>query len=171
MSGNALSSARFHLVAAIVGVAVVSVLAGGGTRARLQNGNGVTAEIAVEHARPIELSFAVSTKGGAGIVELAVTGEDETFVSVPEHWIRREVRGVPLAHVTAEPAALGFVRWKFPESAVVGFRMEDAPGSLLLFNPSRVPVKVSVSFIDLDTGDSARDVVLVQDEKVTVWKR
>ena len=127
------------------------------------------ARIAVEHARPLTLSIRVSEAAGSGMLEMTTRGEETAGISLPEAWIRTEVRGVPLADVTAEEPSLGYVRWAVPAGATVQFRLPTFPKSATLHNPSLVPLEVRLTTVDLRGGTAEHDVRLMQGATAELW--
>jgi len=128
-----------------------------------------TADIAFEHQLPLAAHVKMSTLDGQSLVEISHEGEEEVLVSVPSSWRRSEVKNAPLASVTSEAPALGFTRWHFPPKTAVVFYTRDTPTSLMIHNPTKVPLKVQAIRVHMDTEEVEQEIVLVQDESVRVW--
>lgn len=168
------SPVKKHTVAALVAVAAVVVFAQGTIR---RGSAGLTAqvnpqtraEIGVEHILPLTLSLMISTNGRNGIADLAHDGTGTAHVSLPSSWTRREVRGTPLATVIADPPTFGFTRWSLPAGATVSFSVPVPPSTILLHNPSGVPLQIKLTRVDLATQEVERDVILVQDATTELW--
>lgn len=167
--GRPLPPLPFHArsaVLALLTLAAVALLALPGPT----SAPGLTeANIAVEHARPLTLGVRVSETPGGGLLELSVQGEETAGVSLPETWVRIEVRGVPLAQVTADEPALGYVRWAIPTGAEVQFRLPSFPADATLHNPSLVPLEVRLTRVDLASGAATHEVRLVQGATAELW--
>jgi CO dehydrogenase/acetyl-CoA synthase delta subunit len=129
----------------------------------------ITVEIGIEHTAPVSLSLAMSTLKGKALLDLTQESGETIFISLPENWERREVRNVSLHEVAADLSTFGFKRWRLPAGAAVSFTLPIAPDSLILHNPSQVPLKVSITRVDLETSQVTSDVILVQDSPVELW--
>ncbi|MDD5623856.1 MAG: hypothetical protein PHI23_04060 [Candidatus Peribacteraceae bacterium] len=169
------SPVGLHVLAAlfaIVAVVVLSQQALHGTSLDLTASlteTNMKADIGVEHTGPLSLSLSLSKGEGSGIADIGQYGEETIAVSVPADWQRREVRGAPLASVTADPSTFGFTRWHLPPGTVISFGVPVSPASLILHNPSGVPLKVTLTRVDLEAQSVERDVVLVQESSVQLW--
>ncbi|PIR49270.1 hypothetical protein COU80_00790 [Candidatus Peregrinibacteria bacterium CG10_big_fil_rev_8_21_14_0_10_55_24] len=129
----------------------------------------VAAEMGIEHTQPLTLSLELSTLKGVALLYLTHEDSEETaYVSLPDTWTRREVRGVELREVASENV-FGFNRWRFPAGASVTFNIPASPDALLLHNPSSVPLKIRITRVDLETEHVERDVILVQESPVVLW--
>lgn len=135
------------------------------------NPTGESINIGVEHEAPltIEFRFAMKENIPVGLVELAHEGRETIYVSLPETWERREVRGRTLAETPSDEPSFGFTRWHMPEGATLSFRVPAMPRTLDIHNPSGVPVKIRVAKVDLTTGVVERNVMLVKDTPVEIW--
>jgi len=129
----------------------------------------VRAEMGVEHTQSLSLMMDISALQGLGLLDLSHEGEETILISLPSLWQRKEVRNVPLSEVTEESTSFGFTRWKFPQGASVTFAIPEYPDSLLLHNPSGVPLKVNITRVDLDRSTVEKDVVLIQESTVSLW--
>lgn len=131
---------------------------------------GSSAEIAVEHTTPLTVSLAIALGDGNGaIIEIRHDGTDAAFVSIPQEWTLREVRGRALAEIIADPPAFGFTRWTIPAGATASYRMEMVPSALTAVNPSPSALKIRLVKVDLTSDRVERDVLLVKDTRVKVW--
>ncbi len=168
------SPVKVHTIAALAAVIAVVVFSQGTIRSGLP---GLTAnvspqaraEIGVEHVRPLSLSLTVSTNGKSGVVDLGHDGSGTAYLSLPSSWMRREVRGTTLAAVVADPPTFGFTRWAIPAGSTVSFAVPVAPETILLHNPSGVPLQIKLTRVDLVTQEVERDVILIQDATTELW--
>ena len=126
-------------------------------------------DIAVEHADPLSLELDMSMLNGKGIMEIASDGNVAVLISVPSNWQRGEVRNAKLEQVTSEPEMLGYTRWAFPPHASITYKIPETPISVLMHNPSKIPLKVSYTLVDLETEEVTKDVLLIKDEALTLW--
>ncbi|MDD5469587.1 MAG: hypothetical protein PHO92_02185 [Candidatus Peribacteraceae bacterium] len=157
----------FLAVGALCALAVVSVRSLPPT-ASLQQLTG-TVDIAFEHQQPLAAHVKMSTLQGQSLIEISHEGEEEVLVSVPSAWRRSEVKNAPLSSVLSEAPALGFTRWVFPPKAAVVFYAKEAPESLLIHNPTRVPLKVRAIRVRMETEEVEQEIVLIKDESVRLW--
>lgn len=126
--------------------------------------------IGVEHANPLTMSIALHTSGGTwGIVDIGTVTHETVFISLPDHWRRREVRNVPLHDVQSDPPSFGFVRYTFPPEAIVSFIIPDLPESLLLHNPSKVPIQLNLTTVNTATQVVNHNVILLQESPKEIW--
>ena len=128
-----------------------------------------TVDLAFEHRQPLAAHVKMSTLKGQSLVEISHEGEEEVLISVPSTWRRSEVKNAPLTSVVSEAPALGFTRWHFPPKTSVVFYTRDAPTSLMIHNPTKVPLKVQAIRVHLDTNEVEQEIVLVKDESVPIW--
>ena len=122
------------------------------------------AKIAVEHSAPIGISLELSTKANAGMLAVSHDSTEAVPVSLPESWKRGEVRDASLSSITADEPVFGFRRWIIPVGASVTFEMDTPPGILQIHNPSKIPLKVQSTRIDLETETINRSITLIKDE-------
>jgi hypothetical protein len=157
-------------IAATIAITAVSITTQEHLPASLiETGSMKTIDIGIEHDKPLALSFEMSSLGGVAIVEIGVDGSERVGLSVPSSWIRREVRGAPIADVTSDEESFGFVRWSLPGSSSVSFRVPHTPGNVVLHNPSGVALKVNVTRVMLPDEVVERDVLLVQESSRELW--
>lgn len=107
-------------------------------------------DIAVEQRGGEILGLTLTTKSGAGLLELSVKHGSGTFISVPAEWRRTLVRNATLAQIVGEDAAFGFRRWTMTPRAAVTFAIEKAPGTFRILNPTTEPMEVRFTAVDLD---------------------
>lgn len=132
-------------------------------------GTASIVDMAIEHDAPATLTVAASILHGGALIELANTNADAVHISVPAGWQRSEVRNAPLAAVQSEPPMLGYVRWHVPAGARVSFRAPQAPGGVLLHNPGRQPLKVTVILVELEDDTVLQDIILVHGKAARLW--
>jgi len=165
---------KVHTIAALAAVIAVVVLAQGTIRGdsldvTAQVNPQTRVEIGVEHVRPLTLSLTISTNGKNGIADISHDGTGTAYLSLPSSWTRREVRGTSLSTVIADPPTFGYTRWAIPAGATVSYAVPVAPSTILLHNPSGVPLQVKLTRVDLQTQNVERDVILVQDATTELW--
>lgn len=131
--------------------------------------NKTVADIGVEHEQPLSLSMQVGVSETSGYVEFFSETAETILISVPSTWVRREVKNADISSVTSEIPSLGFTRWTIPPRAGISFAMPDSPDSAILHNPTRVPMKLDLSFVDLIDDTVHKEVVLIQDDTVKLW--
>jgi len=127
------------------------------------------ADIGIEHTAPLSLSIDASELKGRGLIIFTANSEEETVISVPENWKRKEVRGAKIGDITSESASFGFTSWHFPPSASVTFEMPLFPSSVILHNPSSIPIKINLTKVDLNTEEVEKDVMLIQEAPIKLW--
>ncbi|MEI8230023.1 MAG: hypothetical protein WCG83_02690 [Candidatus Peregrinibacteria bacterium] len=154
---------------AIVAVIVVARESGRPSATVQTSHQDQQAEIAIEHSMRASVSISVSALKGQGILDIVHDAAREIYISLPDSWTRREVKGVSLATVAADPPMLGFKRWRLPPGSTVSFAIPAFPSSILAHNPSGIPLEVRVTRVDLDNDRTERDVVLMQKKSVTLW--
>ena len=160
-----------HLTASVIALAALGIF----SVDKLPNLQaGVTSEplqvdIAIEHIEPISMDIEISTLGGVAIADISQKGEENTLLSVPNYWVQREVRGVPIDQANIEDETFGFTRWNLPDGATISFRIKRSPDSMTLHNPTNSPMKVSVTRVNLETQEVVGDVILVQEGSTKLW--
>lgn len=129
-----------------------------------------TVDLGVEHTSPITFGIDVSALNDMAIIELThKEGEETIAVSVPETWVRREVRNATIEEVTADSSAFGFTRWQLPSGAILSFRVPRTPEKIILHNPSQMPMKVEIARVDLEKESVEKDIVLIQEASAELW--
>jgi len=167
------SPLALHSIAAVVAVvAVVTVSQGMGGfspenfTAQLTGQNRI--EMGIEHARPLIVALTLSTNGTSGIADLRHDATDPIFVSLPSDWTTREVKGA-LEAVKSDPPVFGFTRWTIPARTSISFSVPHPPASVLMHNPSGLPLQIKLTRVDLTTQKTERDVILIKDVSVELW--
>lgn len=140
--------------------------------------------IGIEHSKPLALGIEMAQRtriippeepGGPqshviyGQARLTLRSNEETFISVPSSWKREEVRGPSITQVQGDDPQFGFTRWKMPPNVEVLFAVPQIPDHLLAQNPSGVPVKVTITRIDLDRETVEKDVKLIERRVTELW--
>lgn len=133
------------------------------------NVSGTVADIAIEHTQPISITLELATLNDVAIVEFSSNAEERIFLNVPDSWIRRLVRNVPIARVRGTEESFGFTRWQLPPGAGMSFRVPDTPDGVVMHNPSGVPMKIHWKTADLLTEEVAEDITLLHDGSVRLW--
>lgn len=124
--------------------------------------------VAVEHTFPLSLTLRLSMGGSTRLIDLKSDHSEALLISVPADWKRTEVRGAALQSVTAEPPALGYIRWRLPGRASVTFRTEGTWRRIAVNNPSGVPLTLRLTAVDLERETAEHDVIIVKDEPALV---
>ena len=165
------SPLALHCLAAFIGASALAIAASGDVRQTIADltREQIAAQIAVEHGKPLALTVVLSRIAGGAIVEIGQDGTETIFLSVPDVWIRREVRGTALSDTTADAPGLGFLRYRLPAGAVISFRAGAAPDTVALLNPSAVPIKVRTTLVDTAAGTAEEDVRLAQAEEIVLF--
>jgi len=128
------------------------------------------ADVGVEISAPTTIELDFSLLRGSAVIDIGYEeGQGRISVSVPDVWIRREVRGVPLEAIQDEAPTFGFRRFSMPRDATVSFRADTAPDTITLHNPTDLPLLVRLSHVDLEKDAFFRDVVLVQGASRELW--
>ncbi len=122
-------------------------------------------DIAVEHQGKLVLSLKLTTKSGAGLLDIATQSASGILLSLPQQWIQTEVRNTSLASVTAADAAFGFNRWNVPANAGLTYRMNGAPDRFRVLNPREEPMEVRLQMINLDRKSVENRSVLFTDSE------
>lgn len=160
-----------HTYAALFGLVVLSALSVG--EMRDQSALLLTrsvADIGVEVSAPTTIELDFSLLRDNAVIDIGYgEGPPRISVSVPDAWIRREVRGAPLDAIQDEPPTFGFRRFSMPKGATLSFRADTAPETIILHNPTDIPLQVRLSHVDLEKDAFFRDVVLVQGASRTLW--
>ncbi|PIR52664.1 hypothetical protein COU76_05355 [Candidatus Peregrinibacteria bacterium CG10_big_fil_rev_8_21_14_0_10_49_10] len=128
-----------------------------------------TSDIGVEMQAPLSLALEYTEREGSAIVRLSNGSEDSVVINLPEEWQRGEVSGASLSDVHHETTVFGLLRWHFPPHSGITFRVQHAPQHVVVHNPSRFPLKLSSTNVDLMSGIVQKDVVLVQEGTVRIW--
>jgi len=167
------SGSSLHIMVALAALIGVVILSGRQTFQTSEANvtgkgfvEGPVIEMGVEHTGSLGLVLELSALKGKGIADVSHDGDETVFVSVPEDWVKREVRNVPIQSVTADPPSLGFVRWHIPPGARLSFSVPQAPSKIILHHPTDTPLKVGIKRVNLDADVVDRDVILVQGASV-----
>jgi hypothetical protein len=127
-----------------------------------------TYDVTVEHRSTFGLSISLGKSALSRFVEIGNQGDSPISVTLPETWQRMEVRNVPLQSVSAGEPSLGYVRWTLPAGANVSYRSADDWSMLVIHNPSKIPFKILLATVNVDTKETDRDIILVKDRPVTL---
>lgn len=125
-------------------------------------------DIAVEHQRSLTLSITQSIGLSPAILEMTQSGPDTPLLSLPDTWKQREVRGGSVSQVPSENAAFGFRRWRLPPGVVVSFQLPSSV-SLTIHNPTKAPLYVKATRINVRTHAVTRDGTLITDKATAIW--
>jgi hypothetical protein len=148
---------------------LILVLCGGALVWQAQNRTtGSAIDLTVEHDAPFGLTLSLSTQGETRFVEIGNESADTVHVSLPEAWERREVRNVPLLSIASSEPSHGSIRWTLPAGAFVSYRSETPWSQLVVRNPSKIPFKINLAIINLETLETERDIILVKDKPVVI---
>lgn len=119
-------------------------------------------DIAIEHVAPLTLHVRRLASSGTNVFDIRHTASGSIALHLPASWIRKEVRGVPIAAVTGEATDAGYVRWVLPKGAAARFDAPD-PGRITLHNPSGIPLTVSTTTVSHSTGEREDEATVVTD--------
>lgn len=157
------------LHARIAGITLVLLVLWGITSMRANDrANDLgSVDIVVEHADSAALTL-IRTPDGQGLGDIRNDGEGPIAVSIPEEWERDEVRGTPLASVTASDASLGFRRWVIPRGATVSFRIYETWNASTIRNVSKDPLRLRVITVNLEHETSDSDTYLITDTPLSL---
>ena len=125
-------------------------------------------DIGIEHTKQLKLSMTVTKNDLMRMVDVSNDKVEPIALSVPEHWVRGEVRNVPLSKVTSEAPSFGYVRWHLPPNASVSFRSDKSFNQLNLHNPSGVLVNIRFTAVDLVQNTGEHNVYRLKDGSVKV---
>lgn len=153
--------ARHALLAACALVFFVAV-AFSGPNMPVFRSSGTDVALVAEHEGPAGMKITFSTAEGERLVTIGANTAD-VRLSLPQEWVRQEVRGANLSDVRQEEAGLGYVRWVFPAGSDVHFRSTRGWKTLTLHNSSPAPLKVDFVRIDPLSQESTYDAFLVAD--------
>ena len=158
---------RSHVLPPFIGLTMVLAV---GVAFMLMRGGSmpVTAEIVVEHTKPIVMALRLSTLTGGVIVDLKQDATEDTHVSVPSSWKRMEVQHVALSQVLSDPPGLGFTRWALPKGAGITFAAEPF-ASLSMQNPSGIPLQIKLTTVDLRTHRVEKKSILLQEGPIYMY--
>ncbi|MBI3332268.1 hypothetical protein HYZ99_04940 [Candidatus Peregrinibacteria bacterium] len=166
------SSSSGHLVAGLAAAVVVFALVKGLSGSNFsRSATGPGTDIGIEHSEPltVEFRFGVKQNAPSGLIEVTHDGTETVYVSLPDTWERREVRGRSLEDTPGEESEFGFVRWHIPQGATLSFRTAEMPRDLDMHNPSGIALKIRLVKVELMTGAVERNVILVKNAPVNVW--
>lgn len=151
---------------------LILVLFGASLTWQLQQGEVVdpppSADITVEHRGSFGLDLRIGKGSPVSFLEIGNNGELPVDIALPQSWLRKEVRNVPLSSITADEPALGYVRWHFPAGAHVSFRTTVPWSSIIVRNPSKLPFKIQLATVNMETEEVTKDVILIKDKPVII---
>jgi hypothetical protein len=136
-----------------------------GAQKRL-DGSLTPIEIGIEHTSPATITITRSSGGTIHLVDVANESAETIGISLPEAWVRGEVRRVPLASLTSNDPSFGFRRWQFPPRAIVSFDAVHPWNHVIVHNPSEVPLKIDVVSIDVVRSQTTTESYLVTDTEL-----
>lgn len=150
----------------IAGLTLLTVLLWAVTESRILQRASISpiqAEIAVEHTGRARMTLHVSEGASVQVMEFINSSDEALKISMPETWRRTEVRGVPLAEVTGEDAALGFRRWTLPPGSTVQFDTTEPWQTLLVHHPASAVLNLRLTRVDVKTGMVERSAHLLDE--------
>lgn len=165
-------SLRSHIILSLGSLALLLAIAGQtierspSLRAALQ---GTTADIGIEHTRPLSLTLEYAEKEGSAIMRVSHESDETISISFPAQWERGEVSGAPLSAFRSDASVFGSVRSHLPPRSGITFSIRSAPEHIVVHNPSQAPLKLNTVNVDLTNGAVRRDVFLVQEGEVKIW--
>lgn len=146
---------------------VLCTLVAAGILARYAAGNTRTVDIGVEHDGILHLTLRIGYRGEHAITEISHDGTDGAFLSLPAEWTLREVRNGQLGDIGKESPSFGFIRWRVPQTTAISF-LSPTPDRVTVHNASSGALTVRLSTIDFTTGQTTRDVLLIQETPTSV---
>jgi hypothetical protein len=123
----------------------------------------------IEHMLPLTLTIATDEGMHGSVIEMGHNSQETIYLSVPDSWKRHEVKNIPLKDVAKEPPSFGYIRWTFPPGALVSFTTKTYPDSLVLHNPSEIPLKVDIIRTNLQTETVTKDIKIIQNSPAEIW--
>lgn len=153
---------------AVITILVVSTL-GISTAHQKASLTETVTDIGIEHQQPLSLSMEIGTLQNVAVVELLSESEEHIAISIPSHWIKSEVKHVPIKQVKADEPSFGFTRYHLPGFAGISFRVPEAPHTIVVHNPSGVPLKIDLTRVSLPDETVKRDVLLIHDSAMRLW--
>jgi len=128
-----------------------------------------TVHLGVEHTERLRLSLSVSRGKIPALLQVSHDGAETAFLSLPESWALQEVKNARIADVPADAPTFGFRRWHLPPGAILTLSIPSPPDGAVVNNPSRVPLELRVTRIDLLHQTTERDVYLTTDQPQKIW--
>ena len=125
-------------------------------------------DIGIEHTLPLTLSLTVTRNDRQRIIDVQNDKVEGIAVSVPDHWVRGEVRNVPLAAIQSDAPSFGYVRWHVPKNASVSFRTNQPFDHMNIHNSSGILLKIRFTTVDLVQNTGEHSVHLVKEGAVRV---
>ncbi len=152
----------------IAGLTLILLVLWGATvlRTAPENRPASQVEMAIEHQSPAALTL-TRTTDGTGMTDIRNDGSEVLYVSIPEEWLRDEVRGAALSAVVSTDASLGFTRWTIPAGATVSFRVPLSWNALKIRNISDEAMRLAITTIDLHAQTTETESYLI-DESIDV---
>lgn len=130
----------------------------------------VAIDIGLEHDGPVDLGLLVARKAPLGYVEVSNTSNAPLKISLPEGWVRTEVRGGSLWLVTEEDPEFGYIRWMLPPKMTMVMTTKKAPDVITFHSPSGQTASVRVKSIDLVSSAKNERTLLFQNvAQVKLW--
>ena len=167
---HALKQHSILFIATVIAIAAIGTTAKQHLKASVSSKDAGIADIAIEHNAPLGFEISMSVRSKQALIELSHDGDEVVMISLPSKWERKEVRNARLDQVKADPKMLGFVRWHFPPKSRITFTTLKAPDNILLHNPTKQPMKVKYTYIDLEDESVERNVILMKDKSVLLWE-
>lgn len=152
-------------LAALLPIILVALFIG--VRDNLEDMPG-TVDVGVQLTEPAALSLTVGSRRTIRLIEMSHTAQTNVAISVPEAWVRTEVRGVPLESVIADEPSLGYVRWTVPPGARVSFRSEIPFSAVRIHNPAAIPLSARLTAVDLDRDTTHIDARILSASVLTL---
>lgn len=121
------------------------------------------AEIGVQHADALTLTILRSLGKADALTEFS-SPQGGAVLHVPPEWTLREVRSTALDAVTMEPDG-DFARYALPAGATLSFWTAGTQ-DLLIHNGSAAALLVVVKRLNVTTGETEEESVLVQERAV-----
>lgn len=164
------SPLSLHALAGLAALSAVGVLAASSfpRHSGADVTSGEPALLIVDHSAPLSVELTVTISKKRMLVEVDPDSGEPVTITVPDHWLRTEVRRAQLGEITGQPASFGVRAYRLPPRAGISFAA-PSPGGLTVRNPSTAPLKIQWTGINLDIEDVVKDVMLVQEGEKKVW--
>ncbi len=124
---------------------------------------GTVIDIGIEHSKTLTVALSLTEGTERSLIDMDLTSDETSYVTVPRGWKRMEARRAPLSAVAGRDADANMRTWTLPANAGISFSTDDPFKTLKLHNPSGVPVKIQLTRVNLAKQTSSYDVFLLKD--------
>lgn len=120
-------------------------------------------DIGIEHALPGAVTFTRTADTRPQLIDVTNEGKETMFISLPEAWVRGEVRGGPLSSVAEDRPMFGYRRWHIPAGVTISFQSPLRWGGMTMHNPSGIPLRLKIITVNLKKETTEKEVSLMSD--------